>query len=188
MTQAGSPYDVQPYAPGTTPRLPPAHGGIAILAWHAQQADNRYLAPPMVAVDGHTAFNRWGHFLVVVPPGEHQVEVRHDPRSRNLPVTVAASEVVELDYAVPAEGARAAKLGRSPQHPASFRISIGARLLIGILGLVGVVAAVVAAIVNGEPVILTFAVVALAIAAGGFFFARVKAGERLRDREKNAPK
>lgn len=186
MTQAGTPYDVRPYEPGSATDLPPGYGGIAVLAWYAQQADNRHLAPPEVAVDGQPAFNRWGHFLITVPPGEHQVEARHDPRTRSLPVTVAAGQVVELDYAVPAEGARLAKLGTSPQYPASFRIAIGARVVVGVLGLVGVLAAIVATVVSGEPVTLTFAVAALAIAVGGFLAARGKARERLRRREKDA--
>ncbi|HEX5494336.1 MAG TPA: hypothetical protein VFX70_07175 [Mycobacteriales bacterium] len=114
LVYAGSPYRVLAHDPngeGGPPPLPAGHGGVAVHTWCPPAAQRHTLAP-IVGVDGEPASYGWGHVLIVLPAGEHLVEVQYVEPMRTIPVTVTAGQVVPVEYAAARDGVPAGAPGR----------------------------------------------------------------------------
>jgi hypothetical protein len=90
-----SPFPVLPYDAAAPPDLPPGHGGIAV---HTESAAESAAPPPLVGVNGRPAVRAWGDALVVVPAGEHLVEVQQVTPRQSALVTVGEGEIVPVTY------------------------------------------------------------------------------------------
>lgn len=108
LAHADSPYPVLPC--DTPPTLPDGFGGIAVHTRCPAGAERHTLAP-IVGVDGRPAVYGWGDALVVVPAGERLVEVQYVEPMQSTMVSVAAGQVVDVEYVAAGDGVSPGALG-----------------------------------------------------------------------------
>jgi hypothetical protein len=96
LQYAESRYPVVPVPP-TGPEFPAGHGGVAVHT-SVRREDRRAFDPPMIGIDGEPAFHGWGTAVVVVPAGEHVVEVQSETPVRSVRVTVEPGGIVPIRY------------------------------------------------------------------------------------------
>lgn len=126
IAHADSPYPVLPYgaaADADAPPLPADSGGIAVHT-ECSRGALRYTLAPMVGVDGRPAVHGWGDALIVVPPGERLVEVQYVEPMQSTMVTVAAGEVVAVEYFAAGDGASPGSLGRRGEARRSRSVNL----------------------------------------------------------------
>ena len=117
LAYAGTPYQVLDHD-GTEqpPPLPDGHGAVAVYTW-CQPIAQKYTTAPMVGVDGKPASYGWGHVLIVLPVGEHLVEVQYIRPMRTIQVNVTSGQIVPVEYAAAADGGSPGAIGHGPQRP-----------------------------------------------------------------------
>lgn len=97
------------------PPLPAGHGGIAVRSRSGSSWVAPYGTPVRnIGIDDQVLWHGWGRMVAVVPPGEHVVEVRGERVEAVRSVTVAAGELVELEYAAPRGYAKTGVLAEPP--------------------------------------------------------------------------
>lgn len=123
LTYPGSPYHVLAHDPGgRPPELPGGHGAVAVHTWCPPAAE-RYTLAPIVGVDGEPASYGWGHALIVLPAGQHLVEVQYIEPIRTVPVTITAGQIVPVEYAAAPDGTSPGTLGEeSPGNEPGGRL------------------------------------------------------------------
>lgn len=146
------------------PRLPEGHGAVALYAWCPSPAE-RYTPEPMVGVDGKPACRCWGEVFIVLPAGEHLVEVQSKWSMRTIQVTVAPGQLVPVEYAAALDGVSPGALGLGPQRPpgrASNPMAYFVLILVSLLSCVAgaVIAGQAGLSADGTAILFTVALVA----------------------------
>ncbi len=158
-----SPYQIVSYRFGKPVELPAGQGGLAMRTWCPARARRSTLAP-MVGVDGQPALYGWGEAAIVLPPGDHVVEIQYVEPLASKEVTIRAGEVTPLEYAASRDAIAPGSLGAPPQRAAGtpllpIGLAIVAALFVFNIGL--------AVLVAGAHVSLGVAAPALAVMAAG---------------------
>lgn len=146
------------------PRLPAGHGAVALYAWCPSPVKHPGPAP-IFGVDGKPATQCWGEALIVLPAGEHLVEVQSEDSMGSIQVTVRAGQFVPVEYAAGLNGYAAGALGLGPQRPpgrasnpmAYFVLILVCHLLCAVISVVAVQAGLSA---DGAAILFTAALVA----------------------------
>jgi hypothetical protein len=146
------------------PRLPEGHGAVALYAWCPSPVKHPGPAP-IFGVDGKPAAQCWGEALIMLPAGEHLVEVQSEDSMGSIQVTVRAGQFVPVEYAAGLNGYAAGALGIGPQRPpgrASNPMAYFVLILVSLLSCVAgaVIAGQAGLSADGTAILFTVALVA----------------------------
>lgn len=112
-----SPYPVLDYDGfGPPPPLPDGHGAVWVFTWCGKVA-RKYSLGPLVGVDGQQTSFGYGRVLIVLPAGEHLLEVQSVSSMRTMRVTVEPGQIVPVEYVSAANDHSPGAIGNGPQRP-----------------------------------------------------------------------
>ncbi|MCG5218285.1 hypothetical protein [Streptosporangium sp. KLBMP 9127] len=117
------------------------------LSWASMAATT-----PRILLNGHPYSARWGQNVLVLSPGQYQVEVfvpdfRWRPRygHAQAPVSLQHGQVLELEYRAPLDEFRSGSLGQGPQPWNGSGLLIAILVFPAVVVLLGVLTGVVLA-------------------------------------------